>query len=115
MSSVWKSTANRTAAALRCKEHLTLIDLLLSDQREAAADFTRLHLRDAAARNLLGQHCRTDARLKHCSDHIVEQQEDDGTIIASLAIIIAISIQAISIELNQKYKCLTLFFAFRPQ
>ncbi|MFE8646342.1 GntR family transcriptional regulator [Sphingomonas sp. NCPPB 2930] len=39
---------NRTAAALRCKEHLTLIDLLLSDQREAAADFMRLHLRDAA-------------------------------------------------------------------
>ena len=41
-------TVNRTAAALRCKEHLTLIDLLLSDQREAAADFMRLHLRDAA-------------------------------------------------------------------
>ncbi|MET4576445.1 GntR family transcriptional regulator [Ottowia thiooxydans] len=39
---------NRSAAALRCKEHLTLIDLLLSDQRDAAADFMRLHLRDAA-------------------------------------------------------------------
>lgn len=39
---------NRTAAAQRCKEHLTLIDLLLADQREAAADFMRLHLRDAA-------------------------------------------------------------------
>jgi len=39
---------DRTAAATRCKEHLTLIDLLLADQREAAADFMRLHLRDAA-------------------------------------------------------------------
>lgn len=39
---------NRTAAAQRCKQHLTLIELLLSDQREAAADFMRLHLRDAA-------------------------------------------------------------------
>lgn len=39
---------DRTAAAQRCKEHLTLIDLLLADQREAAADFMRLHLRDAA-------------------------------------------------------------------
>ncbi|WP_028604580.1 GntR family transcriptional regulator [Ottowia thiooxydans] len=39
---------NRSAAALRCKEHLTLIDLLLTDQRDAAADFMRLHLRDAA-------------------------------------------------------------------
>lgn len=39
---------DRAAAAQRCKEHLTLIDLLLSDQREAAADFLRLHLRDAA-------------------------------------------------------------------
>lgn len=41
-------SVNRTAAIHRCKEHLTLIDLLLSDQREAAADFMRLHLRDAA-------------------------------------------------------------------
>lgn len=39
---------NRGAAAQRCKEHLTLIGLLLADQREAAADFMRLHLRDAA-------------------------------------------------------------------
>ncbi len=39
---------NRTAAVQRCKEHLILIDLLLSDQREAAADFIRLHLREAA-------------------------------------------------------------------
>lgn len=39
---------DRTAAVRRCKEHLTLIDLLLGEQREAAADFMRLHLRDAA-------------------------------------------------------------------
>ena len=39
---------NRAGAAQRSKEHLTLIDLLLADQREAAADFMRLHLRDAA-------------------------------------------------------------------
>jgi DNA-binding GntR family transcriptional regulator len=39
---------DRSAAARRCREHLTLIDLLLADQREAAADFMRLHLRDAA-------------------------------------------------------------------
>lgn len=41
-------SVNRTDAIRRCKEHITLIDLLLSDQREAAADFMRLHLRDAA-------------------------------------------------------------------
>jgi DNA-binding GntR family transcriptional regulator len=39
---------NRTGTAQRCREHLTLIDLLLADRREAAADFMRLHLRDAA-------------------------------------------------------------------
>ncbi|RYX97396.1 MAG: GntR family transcriptional regulator [Comamonadaceae bacterium] len=32
----------------RIMEHLSLIDLVLSGQREAAADFMRLHLRDAA-------------------------------------------------------------------
>jgi DNA-binding GntR family transcriptional regulator len=41
-------SVDRAAAMRRCKEHLTLIDLLLSGQREAAADFMRLHLRDAA-------------------------------------------------------------------
>lgn len=44
----YRKDVDRTASALRCKEHLTLIDLLLTGQREAAADFMRLHLRDAA-------------------------------------------------------------------
>lgn len=44
----YRKDVDRAASALRCKEHLTLIDLLLSGQREAAADFMRLHLRDAA-------------------------------------------------------------------
>ena len=44
----YRKTVDRVGAARRCKEHLTLIDLLLTDQREAAADFMRLHLRDAA-------------------------------------------------------------------
>jgi DNA-binding GntR family transcriptional regulator len=44
----YRKAVDRTATARRCKEHLALIDLLLSGQREAAADFMRLHLRDAA-------------------------------------------------------------------
>ncbi|WP_232539859.1 GntR family transcriptional regulator [Azohydromonas aeria] len=44
----YRKAVDRTAAARRCKEHLVLIDLLLTGQREAAADFMRLHLRDAA-------------------------------------------------------------------
>lgn len=44
----YKKDVDREAAARRCKEHKVLIDLLLSGQREAAADFIRLHLRDAA-------------------------------------------------------------------
>jgi DNA-binding GntR family transcriptional regulator len=44
----YKKDVDRAASAMRCKEHLTLIDLLLTGQREAAADFMRLHLRDAA-------------------------------------------------------------------
>lgn len=44
----YRKVVDREATARRCKEHLTLIDLLLSGQREAAADFMRLHLRDAA-------------------------------------------------------------------
>lgn len=43
-----KSVEDRVAAARRCHEHLTLINLLLTSQRDAAADFIRLHLRDAA-------------------------------------------------------------------
>lgn len=44
----YRKDVDRTASAMRCKEHLTLIDLLLTGQREAAADFMRPHLRDAA-------------------------------------------------------------------
>jgi len=44
----YRKAVDRVAAARRCKEHKTLIELLLSGQREAAADFIRLHLRDAA-------------------------------------------------------------------
>jgi len=44
----YKKAVDRQAAARRCKEHKVLIELLLSGQREAAADFIRLHLRDAA-------------------------------------------------------------------
>lgn len=44
----YRKAVDRSASARRCKEHVTLIDLLLSGQREAAADFMRLHLRDAA-------------------------------------------------------------------
>lgn len=44
----YRKNVDRLAAVRRCKEHLTLIELLLTGQREAAADFMRLHLRDAA-------------------------------------------------------------------
>jgi DNA-binding GntR family transcriptional regulator len=44
----YRKAVDREAAARRCREHKTLIELLLSGQREAAADFIRLHLRDAA-------------------------------------------------------------------
>ena len=44
----YRKAVDRTASARRCREHLVLIDLLLSGQCEAAADFMRLHLRDAA-------------------------------------------------------------------
>ena len=44
----YRKAVDRNATARRCREHLVLIDLLLGGQREAAADFMRLHLRDAA-------------------------------------------------------------------
>jgi DNA-binding GntR family transcriptional regulator len=44
----YKKVVDREAAARRCKEHKVLIELLLNGQREAATDFIRLHLRDAA-------------------------------------------------------------------
>lgn len=43
----YRKAVDRQQAERRCKEHLTLIGLLLDDQREAAADFMRLHLRNA--------------------------------------------------------------------
>ncbi|HEY1231461.1 MAG TPA: GntR family transcriptional regulator [Ramlibacter sp.] len=50
----YRKAVNREAAARRCREHKTLIELLLSGQREAAADFIRLHLRDAAREKAMG-------------------------------------------------------------
>ena len=46
---------NRVSALRRCREHLELIDLLFSGQRDAAADFMRLHLRDAAREKAPGR------------------------------------------------------------
>ncbi|WP_321853954.1 GntR family transcriptional regulator [Paraburkholderia tropica] len=43
----YRKAVDRDQAERRCREHLTLIDLLLSDQREAAADFMKLHLHNA--------------------------------------------------------------------
>ena len=43
----YRKAVDRDQAERRCREHLTLIELLLADQREAAADFLRLHLRNA--------------------------------------------------------------------
>ena len=51
----YRKAVNRVAAARRCQEHKTLIELLLSGQREAAADFIRLHLRDAAREKAMGK------------------------------------------------------------
>lgn len=44
----YKKSVDRNYAAQRCKEHKVLINLLLSGDIEAATDFLRLHLRDAA-------------------------------------------------------------------
>jgi DNA-binding GntR family transcriptional regulator len=44
----YRKSVDRQAAAARCREHLELIDLLLTGNRETAADFMRLHLRLAA-------------------------------------------------------------------
>ncbi|RAR55367.1 DNA-binding GntR family transcriptional regulator [Paraburkholderia unamae] len=43
----YRKAVDRDQAGRRCREHLTLIDLLLSGQREAAADFMKLHLHSA--------------------------------------------------------------------
>ncbi|WP_367394551.1 GntR family transcriptional regulator [Cupriavidus sp. Agwp_2] len=44
----YRKAVDRDQAERRCREHLELIDLLLAGQQEAAADFLRLHLRNAA-------------------------------------------------------------------
>ena len=51
----YRTTVDRDAAARRCSEHKTLIELLLAGQRQAAADFIRLHLRDAAREKAMGR------------------------------------------------------------
>ncbi|WP_439687788.1 GntR family transcriptional regulator [Cupriavidus oxalaticus] len=43
----YRKAVDRDQAERRCREHLTLIDMLLAGQQEAAADFMRLHLRNA--------------------------------------------------------------------
>jgi DNA-binding GntR family transcriptional regulator len=43
----YRKSVDRDQAERRCREHLTLLDLLLADQREAAADFMKLHLHNA--------------------------------------------------------------------
>jgi DNA-binding GntR family transcriptional regulator len=51
----YRTSVDRDAAARRCSEHKTLIELLLDGQRKAAADFIRLHLRDAAREKAMGR------------------------------------------------------------
>lgn len=43
----YRKAVDRDQAERRCREHLTLIDMLLAGQQAAAADFLRLHLRNA--------------------------------------------------------------------
>ena len=43
----YRKAMDRDQAERRCREHLVLIDMLLAGQQEAAADFMRLHLRNA--------------------------------------------------------------------
>lgn len=56
----YRKAVDRDAAARRCREHKTLIELLLSGQREAAADFIRLHLRDAAREKAMSKAASLD-------------------------------------------------------
>ena len=50
----YRTTIDRDAAARRCLEHKRLIELLLGGHLKAAADFIRLHLRDAAREKAMG-------------------------------------------------------------
>ncbi|UEP33025.1 hypothetical protein [Burkholderia sp. B21-007] len=43
----YRKAVARDQAKRRCREHVTLLDLLLADQREAAADFMKLHVHNA--------------------------------------------------------------------
>ena len=43
----YREAVDRDQAKRRCREHVTLIDLLLADPREAAADFMTLHVHNA--------------------------------------------------------------------
>lgn len=43
----YRKAVDREQALRRCQEHLVLIDLLLNSRVEAAADYMRLHLRNA--------------------------------------------------------------------
>jgi DNA-binding GntR family transcriptional regulator len=43
----YRKAVDRAQSERRCREHLALIDLLLAGDREAAADYLRLHLRNA--------------------------------------------------------------------
>lgn len=51
----YRKAVDRDQAERRCREHLTLIDLLLGGQQEAAADFLKLHLRSAAREKTSGE------------------------------------------------------------
>lgn len=44
----YRKSVDREAAARRCREHLTLLELLMEGKQEAAADFISAHLRHAA-------------------------------------------------------------------
>ena len=44
----YTKSVDRQQALRRCKEHLVLIDLLLEGAQEAASDYMRMHLSDAA-------------------------------------------------------------------
>lgn len=56
----YRKTADREAAARRCREHRTLIELLLSGKRKAAAEFIRRHLREAAREKAMGHAAALD-------------------------------------------------------
>lgn len=56
----YRKTADREAAARRCREHKTLIELLLSGRRRAAADFIGRHLREAAREKAMGHAAALD-------------------------------------------------------